>query len=81
MKRISIKINDIYKDKALLDELNDYVGKSLALAGEGNEIILTGQGPIWLYLSIAHALHGKAAMLWYDSPVTGAVLIFDHNPK
>ena len=80
MKKISIEINEIYKDKALLNELDDYVGKSLELAGEGNDIILTGQAPIWLYLKIAHALHGKAAKLWYNSPVTGPVLIFDHDP-
>ncbi|RLA95047.1 MAG: hypothetical protein DRG83_19050 [Deltaproteobacteria bacterium] len=41
---------------------------------------LTGQVPIWLYLAVAHALHGKAKKLVYDSPVTGEVVIFDHSP-
>ena len=43
-------------------------------------VLLTGQAPIWLYLKIAHALHGKARRLIYRSPVTGDVVIFDHDP-
>ncbi|MEW6419599.1 MAG: hypothetical protein AB1480_16045 [Nitrospirota bacterium] len=35
---------------------------------------------IWLYLKIAHALHGKARKLIYRSPVTGNVVIFDLSP-
>jgi hypothetical protein len=35
---------------------------------------------VWLYLTIAHALHGKARKLVYASPVTGEIVIFDHNP-
>jgi hypothetical protein len=50
------------------------------LAGEGQDVVLTGEGPIWLYLSIGHALHGKAKKLIYRSPVAGDVLIFDHDP-
>jgi hypothetical protein len=52
----------------------------LELAGQGNEVILTGAGPVWLYLKIAHALHGKAKKLVYRSPVTGDIVIFDHDP-
>jgi hypothetical protein len=36
--------------------------------------------PFSLYLKIAHALHGKAKRLIYRSPVTGDVVIFDHDP-
>jgi hypothetical protein len=50
------------------------------LAGEGKEVILTGAAPVWLYLKISHALHGKARKLIYSSPVTGEVVIFDHDP-
>jgi CRISPR-associated protein (Cas_csx3) len=46
----------------------------------GNEVVLTGAAPVWLYLKIAHALHGKATRLLYRSPVTGDVVIFDHDP-
>jgi hypothetical protein len=35
---------------------------------------------VWLYLTIAHALHGKAKRPIYRSPVTGVVVIFDHDP-
>jgi len=54
--------------------------QALELAREGNEIIFTGRAPAWLYLSVAHALHGKARKLIYSSPVTGDVVIFDHDP-
>ncbi|MGH8470514.1 MAG: hypothetical protein ACREVY_16570 [Gammaproteobacteria bacterium] len=41
---------------------------------------LSALPPVWLYLKIAHALHGKAKKLIYRSPVTGDVVIFDHDP-
>lgn len=43
-------------------------------------IQVTGRAPVWLYLKVAHALHGKARKLVYDSPVTGEIVIFDHSP-
>ena len=43
-------------------------------------VVLTGAGPVWLYLKIAHSLHGKALKLYYRSPITGDVMIFDHSP-
>ncbi|WP_456339577.1 CRISPR-associated protein Csx3 [Fervidibacter sacchari] len=43
--------------------------------------MLTGQAPVWLYLAVAHALHGKARRLLYTSPTTGEVLIFDHTAR
>jgi CRISPR-associated protein Csx3 len=77
---IIIDLRMFYTELAKLSALPRYIEKSLKLAGEGNEIILTGKAPVWLYLSIAHALHGKAKKLTYRSPVTGDVVIFDHNP-
>jgi hypothetical protein len=50
------------------------------LAGEGQEVILTGAAPVWPYLKVAPVLHGKAKQLIYRSPVTGDVVIFDHDP-
>ena len=70
----------LYGETAKLEDLPRYIEKARELAGEGNEVILTGQAPVWLYLKVAHALHGKARKLIYDSPVTGEVVIFDHNP-
>ncbi|PIP69754.1 MAG: hypothetical protein COW90_08965 [Nitrospirae bacterium CG22_combo_CG10-13_8_21_14_all_44_11] len=75
-----IDLSSFYSDTAKLSELESYIQKAKDLAGEGNEIVLTGAGPVWLYLKIAHALHGKARKLTYRSPVTGDVIIFDHSP-
>jgi len=82
-KRILISVDTLYSDdgNAKLSKLHEYIGQVLSLAGEGNDVVLTGAGPIWLYLKIAHALHGKARRLIYRSPVTGDVVIFDHSPE
>jgi len=77
---IIIDLNTFFTDTAKLSELNSYIQKAKELAGEGNEVVLTGAAPVWLYLKIAHALHGKAKKLIYRSPVTGDVTIFDHSP-
>jgi len=77
---VIIELNTLYTNTAKLSELDNYVRKAKELAGEGNEVVLTGAGPVWLYLKIAHALHGKARKLIYHSPVTGDVVIFDHSP-
>ncbi len=81
-EKVVIDISNLYTDTgtAKLALLESYVEKALSVAGDGNEVILTGSGPIWLYLKIAHALHGKAKRLIYRSPVTGDVVIFDHSP-
>ena len=78
---IEIDIQNFYENNARLKDLDVYIHRVLALAGEGNNVVLTGAGPIWLYLKIAHALHGKARKLIYRSPVTGDVVIFDHSPE
>ena len=65
---------------AKLAHLPEYERRVRELGGAGNEVILTGQGPVWLYLRLAHALHGKVVKLSYLSPVTGEVVIFDHSP-
>ena len=71
---------NFYTSNAKLSELSSYIQKARDLAGNGNEVVLTGAGPVWLYLKIAHALHGKVRKLIYRSPVTGDVVIFDHSP-
>jgi len=77
---ILIDLETFYTESAKLSALPTYIEKAIKQAGEGNEIMLTGKAPVWLYLSVAHALHGKAKKLTYRSPVTGDVIIFDHNP-
>lgn len=79
-KLCQIDVCRLFSDTAKLTDLPSYIQRALELAGEGNDIILTGKAPVWLYLAIAHALHGKAKKLIYRSPVTGDVVIFDHNP-
>lgn len=79
--RVIIDLKALYGDTAKLDELPLYLEQAKEQAGEGNDVILTGQAPIWLYLAIAHALHGRARRLWYNSPVTGDILIFDHSVR
>jgi hypothetical protein len=80
-KAIHVDLSNFYTDTAKLSELDTYIQKAKELAGEGNNIILTGAAPVWLYLAVAHALHGKARKLIYRSPVTRDVLIFDHSPE
>lgn len=77
---ITIDLNNFFASTAKLSELDSYIQKAKELASEGNEVVLTGAAPVWLYLKIAHALHGKARKLIYRSPVTGDVVIFDHSP-
>jgi hypothetical protein len=79
-ERVTIDLSDMYDGTAKLSGIEEYIRKAKDLAGEGNDVVLTGAGPVWLYLKIAHALHGKARKLVYRSPVTGDVVIFDHSP-
>ena len=75
-----IDLKKIYGETAKVANLPQYIKTAYKLAGKSNEVVLTGQAPIWLYLATAHALHGKVMKLVYSSPVTGEVVIFDHNP-
>lgn len=77
---ITVDLSTLFQSKAKLSDLDSYISEAKQLAGEGNEVILTGQAPVWLYLKVAHALHGRARKLIYRSPVTGDVVIFDHDP-
>lgn len=80
MNRVIINLTELFEDTAKLSQSEQYIKNVLELAGEGNEVVLTGAAPVWLYLKLAHSLHGKAKKLIYDSPVTGEVMIFDHDP-
>jgi CRISPR-associated Csx3 family protein len=81
---VVIDVEQIYRafgDNARQEHLPDYEHRALALGGEGSEVVLTGRGPIWLYLRLAHALHGVARSLSYRSPEAGDVLVFDHTSR
>lgn len=77
---ILIDLKELYGETAKLAELPAYEAEALRQAGEGNEVVLTGAGPVWLYLRLAHKLHGKVRKLLYRSPATGDVVVFDHDP-
>lgn len=77
---VIIDLAELHGGQAKLDQTPEYLSRVEEQAGRGNDVVLTGAAPVWMYLKIAHALHGKVTSLWYDSPVTGAVVIFDHNP-
>jgi len=77
---ILIDLSQFFADTAKLSAIDTYLSQALKIAGEGDEVVLTGKAPVWLYLAVAHALHGKAKKLIYRSPVTGDVVIFDHDP-
>ncbi|WP_027180404.1 CRISPR-associated protein Csx3 [Maridesulfovibrio bastinii] len=78
---IIIDLGRMFNETAKLDDIKVYCKEAEKMAGKGNNIILTGRAPIWMYLSIAHHLHGFARSLSYDSPVTGIVPIFNHDPR
>lgn len=80
---VVIDVASLYADDgtAKLARLPDYEAAARERAGLGNVVTLTGPGPVWLYLRLAHALHGRARKLIYDSPVTGEVVVFDHDPR
>ena len=65
---------------AKLADLPAYEARVQELIPPGVDVTLSGNGPVWLYLRLAHALHGRARKLFYDSPVTGPVEIFNHDP-
>jgi len=66
---------------AKLADLPAYEARVKELVPPGADVTLTGNAPVWLYLRLAHALHGRARRLFYDSPVTGPVEVFNHDPR
>lgn len=43
------------------------------------EVILTGAGPIWLFLALTAALHSRGGQVVYSAPNAPRVVIVDHN--
>ncbi|MEO1783470.1 TIGR02221 family CRISPR-associated protein [Thermodesulfobium sp. 4217-1] len=77
---VEIDLGKLYENVAKVGEIEEYRDKVLEIAGDGKNVTLTGNAPVWMYLYIAHALHGKAKSLRYSSPVIKDFVIFDHNP-
>jgi len=76
-----INVEQIWKKMgvtATVTEIPAYIEIVTEEAGLGEEVVLTGAGPVWLYLVLAHALHGKCRKLIYNSPLV-SVEVFDHT--
>lgn len=80
---MNLDLSTLYADtgQAKLSRMEAYERAAVAAVPPGAEVTLTGHAPVWLYLRIAHALHGHAKTLMYDSPVTGPVVVFNHDPN
>lgn len=79
---LTLDVSTLYASDgtARLKQLDAYVAAALAAVPPGADVTLTGPAPVWLYLRLAHALHGRVRVLAYNSPVTGPVIVFDHTP-
>ena len=80
---ITIDVSHLFaaSGQAKLADLARYEAQVSDLVPPGSDVTLTGPGPIWLYLRLAHLLHGRVRILTYRSPVTGDLEIFNHNPN
>ena len=80
---MTVNVDQLYAatGTAKLADLPAYESRVKELVPSGADVTLTGPGPVWLYLRLAHALHGRARILTYESPVTGPVEIFNHDPR
>lgn len=83
MTSITIDVSKLYANTgtAKLSALPEYEAAVRDAVPPGSDVTLTGPGPVWLYLRLAHYLHGSARILTYESPVSGAVEIFNHDPR
>ena len=80
-QEVIIDFSTFYTSRAKFSGLSSYRQKAIDLADNDKEVILTGAAPVWLYLDISHALHGKVKSLIYRSPVTGDVVVGDYAPE
>lgn len=67
--------------QASADKLASVVNESLGQwqPGEPKMVLtLTGAGPVWGYLAIAHACHGRCAQLIYAAP-NATISVWNHG--
>lgn len=70
-----------------LNRVADYQHKALALLPAFKvgvefpefEVVLTGPGPIWLYLALAAALHSRGGKVYYAAPNAPRVEVIGHK--
>jgi hypothetical protein len=79
---MTLDLSELYAadGTARLARLDAYAAAARDAVNPGADATLTGPAPVWLYLRVAHALHGRVRKLSYTSPVSGDVVIFDHTP-
>ncbi|WP_338819585.1 hypothetical protein MTCOM_10890 [Moorella thermoacetica] len=51
---VTVNVQQLYGEQAELDQLPEYKAKAKEQAGHGNDVVLTGLSPVWLYLAFAH---------------------------
>lgn len=77
-ERVTVNVAELYGEKALTEKRDSYIAAALKWVGQAKEVTLTGIGPVWLYLLIGKALHGKVSKLVYTSPTSGDIVVFDN---
>ena len=62
---MTVNVDQLYAatGTAKLADLPAYESRVKELVPSGADVTLTGPGPVWLYLRLAHALHGRARKL------------------
>ena len=83
-REVVVDLSTFYTSRAKFSKISSYRQKAIdlvAVAGSDKEVILTGVAPVWLYLDIANALHGRVKSLIYRNPVTGDAVIGDYAPE
>lgn len=79
-EKTTLNVEELYGEKALVEQRSSYIAGALKKTGQSKEVVLTGKGPVWLYLLLAKALHGKVSKLVYSAPTSGDIVIFDNLP-
>lgn len=71
----------------IFGKVNEYQRKAIAMIPAFKpgielpefEVVLTGPGPIWLYLGLAAALHSRGGKVIYAAPNAPRVIVIDHK--
>jgi len=79
----TLDLRELYDSTAKLGKLDEYLASVETMPLNGRDVVITGNAPVWLYLKVAHALHGRAKRLYYETPAlkdVGRIIIFNHDP-
>jgi hypothetical protein len=73
---VTIDVKTLCGERPSIGLLSEYESLVVKFAGQDNYIVLTGVGPMWLFMRLTHALHGRCMGLSYMSPAGVPVVIF-----